>query len=187
MKTFWEWTGKIATIVAVVGGIVLIYQWIYPDTPRLTIKGEYYEWPEAETSIRARLFWRFDIENIGGEVAKNVQLGHPFFGKFAIGNDQELKETNKEPIGIGDLQPSDKKTINLWSLDGSDLFKNEIKVVYDSGVEKVDYSTQVYGVTAWIINNSFILLIVLIGILIILSMILIDDFTKRKQRDVQIK
>ena len=116
-----------------------------------------------------------------------MQLGHPFFGKFAIGNDQELKETNKEPIGIGDLQPSDKKTINLWSLDGSDLFKNEIKVVYDSGVEKVDYSTQVYGVTAWIINNSFILLIVLIGILIILSMILIDDFTKRKQRDVQIK
>ena len=61
MKTFWEWTGKIATIVAVVGGIVLIYQWIYPDTPRLTIKGEYYEWPEAETSIRARLFLRFDI------------------------------------------------------------------------------------------------------------------------------
>lgn len=184
---FWEWVGKISVALGVIGGVIFIFQWLYPDTPKLKVRGEYYEWPNIETSLRADLFWRFDIENVGGEITKNVRIDFPFNGRFTLGDASDLKEFNRgSSIQIGDLQPSDKKTLRVWSLGGNlfknEVYKNDIKIIHDSGIEVVDYPTQVYGAMAWIINNSANSVIILaVTILTILTIKIVD--IKKPDRD----
>ncbi|MBI2054087.1 MAG: hypothetical protein HYT36_02035 [Candidatus Staskawiczbacteria bacterium] len=188
---FWGWFGRISAVIFFIVAIIAIGQFTYsqwrsPDAPKLKVAGEYYEWPSTETSIRADLFWRFDIENTGGKVAKNIRVEFPFFVKIDLGEGSEPKEFNKgSPIQIEDLQPSNKKTLRVWSSGDNFykdyVYKNDIKITHDDGIETVNYPVQVYGIMAWIIDNSFVLLLILSGAIIWLSsMVLINSIEKQK-------
>lgn len=191
---FWGWFGRVSAVVILIGGIILIYQfvasqWFSPDAPKLKVTGEYYEWPSIETSIRADWFWRFDIENTGGEIAKNVRIDFPFFGKIDTGNGSELKEFNNETsIQVGDLQPSDKRTLRVWSWGGNIykdyVYKDDIKVIHDGGVEKINYPVQVHGMVAWIVNNSFVLLLGAFIIIWIGSLLMSEIWQKKQGKNL---
>jgi hypothetical protein len=162
----WEWFGKIAMLVGAIVGFIFIYQTVNPDAPELRVQGEYYKWPDIGMPANAESFLRLGIENIGKQSAKNVRIDLPFDGLFILDGDTELKDFTKS-IQIGDLQPSDKKSVEVWSVWRSFYPTSEVKVIHDNGTSEVSYPTQVRGMTAWVIENSFLLVFMLLGVVMI--------------------
>ena len=138
--------------------------------------------PTAQFALEHRRLCILSIKNDGDKGFSQLQIIHeePAYYEYKDSNGKVQSGQSAGKFSIGDLAATETKEIDLWTIYNT----GSITVVYSDGKFKAEEPTEVTGMSALLIENSFLLFQLLTTLLAVAIPLLLVWASRRRQAAV---